>query len=399
MSKKPSSKGPLDGLKVLDLSRILAGPTATQLLGDMGADIVKVERPGTGDDTRTWGPPFVEDAEGKPTSESGYYLSANRNKRSLAVDITAPEGVGLLQRLASRADVLVENFKLGDLARRGLGYKDVSKVNPGIVYCSITGFGQTGPNAAKAGYDIIVQGYAGLMSITGAAGGEPQKVGVAIADLMTGMYAATAILAALNHRGKTGEGQHIDLALVDSLTATLINQGTNYLLSGEVPRTIGNAHPNIVPYQAFATADSHIIIAVGNDGQFRAFAEVLGRGELADDERYATNDARVGNREELVPVLAGIISGWSRDELLAECFARGVPAGPVHSIDEVFATEQAAARDMMVSMDYPVSGKGKVDLIGNPIRFSKTPVSYRHAPPSCDEHADEVVRDWLGEDG
>ena len=397
MVSKPTRTGPLAGLKVLDLTRILAGPSATQLFGDMGADVVKVERPGRGDDTRAWGPPFVMDADGNPTSESGYYLSANRNKRSLAIDITAPEGIETLHRMVAKADILIENFKKDGLAKYKLDYATLAQINPGLIYCSITGFGQTGPNAHRAGYDIMVQGYGGIMSITGPEGGEPYKVGVAICDLMTGMYATTAILAALNHRHASGKGQHIDLSLVDTQVAWLANQGANYLLSGTPPRAMGNAHPNIVPYQVFATAGSHIIIAVGNDTQFAAFAEVLGLGHLAQDDRFATNTSRLSNRDLIVPQLAEVIATWDRDDLLAECEKRGIPAGPVHSIDEVFATDQVKARDMVVSMDYPLSGKGKVDLIGNPIKFSETPVDYHLPPPRCGEHTDEILSDWLGE--
>ena len=397
MASSPTRTGPLVGLKVLDLTRILAGPSATQLLGDMGADVVKVERPGQGDDTRAWGPPFVMDADGNPTSESGYYLSANRNKRSLAIDITAPEGIATLHRMVAKADILIENFKKDGLAKYQLDYASLAKINPALIYCSITGFGQTGPNAHRAGYDIMVQGYGGIMSITGPEGGEPYKVGVAICDLMTGMYASTAILAALNHRHASGKGQYIDLSLVDTQVAWLANQGANYLLSGTPPRAMGNAHPNIVPYQVFATAGSHIIIAVGNDTQFAAFAEVLGLGHLAQDERFTTNTSRLSNRDLIVPKLAEVIATWDRDDLLAECEKRGIPAGPVHSIDEVFATDQVSARDMIVSMDYPLSGKGKVDLIGNPIRFSETPVDYHLPPPRCGEHNEEILSDWLGE--
>lgn len=389
--------GPLAGIKVLDLTRILAGPTATQLMGDMGADVVKVERPGKGDDTRAWGPPFVMDSDGNPTSESGYYLSANRNKRSLAIDITSAEGRDVLHRLVAKADILIENFKKDGLKKYGLDYATLAAINPGLIYCSITGFGQTGPNAHRAGYDIMVQGYGGIMSITGPEGGEPYKVGVAISDLMTGMYATTAILAALHHRHATGQGQHIDLALVDTQVAWLANQGANYLLSGEAPRAMGNAHPNIVPYQVFATKGSHIIIAVGNDTQFAGFAAILGQPELAADDRFATNTARLRHRDILVPLLAGVIAQWDRDELLAACEQQGIPAGPVHSIDEVFATDQVEAREMTVRMDYPLAASGAVELIGNPIKFSRTPVDYQRSPPRCGEHTDEVLEDWLGE--
>ena len=397
MTSSQQRSGPLAGLKVLDLTRVLAGPSATQLMGDMGADVVKVERPGQGDDTRAWGPPFVMDADGNRTTESGYYLSANRNKRSLAIDFTSDEGRQTLHRLVAKADILIENFKKDGLAKYGLDYATLSAINPGLIYCSITGFGQTGPNAHRAGYDIMVQGYGGIMSITGPEGGEPYKVGVAISDLMTGMYATTAILAALNHRHSSGKGQHIDLSLVDTQVAWLANQGANYLLSGQVPHAMGNAHPNIVPYQVFATSASHIIIAVGNDRQFADLVTVLGMPELATDERFAVNTSRLKNREVIIPILAEKIATWDRDELLSAFEERAIPAGPVHDIGEVFATDQVAARDMVVSMDYPLAGSGKVDLIGNPIKFSETPVDYTLPPPRCGEHSDEVLADWLGD--
>lgn len=395
MTALSKRSGPLAGLKVLDLTRILAGPSATQLLGDMGADVVKVERPGQGDDTRAWGPPFVMDGDGNKTSESGYYLSANRNKRSLAVDITSAEGQAVLHRLVAKADILVENFKKDGLAKYKLDYPTLAEINPGLIYCSITGFGHTGPNAHRAGYDLMVQGYGGIMSITGPEGGEPYKVGVAISDLMTGMYASTAILAALNHRHASGQGQHIDLSLVDTQVAWLANQGANYLLSGNTPKAMGNAHPNIVPYQVFATAGSHIIIAVGNDRQFGDLVDVLGQPQLASDERYATNTKRLEHREELIDLLAELISTWDRDALLSAFEKKAIPAGPVHDIGEVFATDQVKARDMVISMDYPLAGSGKVDLIGNPIKFSATPVDYHLPPPRCGEHSDEVLADWL----
>ncbi|XDZ64843.1 CaiB/BaiF CoA transferase family protein [Alphaproteobacteria bacterium LSUCC0684] len=393
----PANPGPLSGLRILDLTRILAGPTATQLLGDLGADVVKVERPGQGDDTRSWGPPYLNDAAGQPTTESGYYLAANRNKRSLALDITTDEGAATLQRLAAKADVLIENFKLGGLAKYGLGYEDLKAVNPGLIYCSITGFGQTGPNAHRAGYDIMVQGYGGYMSITGEKGGQPQKVGVAVADLITGMYSVTGILAALRHRDATGEGQHIDIALVDAQVSWLANVGVNYLLSGIVPAPMGNTHANIVPYQVFATADSHVIIAVGNDTQFAAFAAILGRADLAEDDRFRTNPDRLRHREVIVPLLEELIRQWKRDDLLKACEERGVPAGPVHNMADVFASDQVKARKMRISMPYEGAEHGTVDLIGNPLRLSATPVSYRHAPPRCGEHTDEVLADWLKE--
>lgn len=396
MTLKPT--GPLSDIKVLDLSRILAGPTATQLLGDLGADVVKIERPGSGDDTRSWGPPYVKDDAGNNTTESGYYLSANRNKRSLAVDITTEEGAELVRSLAKKADVFVENFKLGGLKKYGLSYDDLKAINPKLIYCSITGFGQTGPNAHRAGYDIMVQGYGGIMSITGPKNGEPYKVGIAIADVMTGMYAVTGVLAALRHRDKTGEGQHIDLALVDTHVSWLVNQGVNYLLNGEVPSSAGNGHPNIVPYQVFATSDGHIIIAVGNDSQFAAFAEILGVGEMANDPRFATNPKRLEHRDIIVPILEDAIEQFTRDDLLAQCESRGVPAGPVNRLDDVFNTDQVKSRDMVITMDYPHAGSGEVDLIGNPLKMSATPPNYRRPPPICGEHNDEVLADWLGDD-
>jgi len=391
----PANTGPLKGLRVLDLTRILAGPTATQLLGDLGADVVKIERPGQGDDTRTWGPPYLNDDKGQPTAESGYYLAANRNKRSLTIDFTTQEGAVTLRRLAAKADVLMENFKLGGLAKYGLGYEDLKEINPGLVYCSITGFGQTGPNAHRAGYDIMVQGYGGDMSITGEKGGQPQKVGVAVADLITGMYSVTGILAALRHRDATGEGQHIDIALVDSQVSWLVNVGVNYLLSGNVPAPAGNTHANIVPYQVFATADSHIIIAVGNDSQFAAFAGILGHPDLASDDRFRTNPSRLKHRQIIVPLLEELIGTWRRDDLLKACEEKGVPAGPVHDMADVFTSDQVRARDMKISMPYDGAETGAVDLIGNPLKLSATPVSYRRPPPRCGQHTEEVLEDWL----
>ena len=402
MTTSPNPKGPLDGplqgLKILDLSRILAGPTATQLMGDMGADVIKIERPGAGDDTRFWGPPYVTGQDGNPTTESGYYLSANRNKRSLAIDITTQDGADTIRKLAMKADVLIENFKKDGLKKYGLGYEDLAAINPRLIYCSITGFGQTGPNAHRAGYDIMIQGYGGIMSLTGPVDGEPYKVGVAIADIMTGMYATTGILAALRHRDQTGEGQYIDLALVDTQVSWLANQGVNHLLSGNVPKSSGNGHPNIVPYQVFPTADGYIIIAVGNDTQFAAFVDILGQADLAQDPRYTSNPLRLKNKAELLPQLEDLIQKFNRDDLLAECEKRGVPAGPVNDLGDVFTTDQVSAREMKIRMDYPDAQSGEIDLIGNPLKFSKTPVSYRHAPPKCGEHNDEILAEWLADD-
>ena len=395
MTNNTTATGPLNGVKILDLSRILAGPSATQLLGDLGADVVKVERPNGGDDTRKWGPPYVTDGDGNPTSESGYYLSTNRNKRSLAADIATAEGAALVQSLAAKADIVVENFKKDGLKKYGLDYETLSAINPKLIYCSITGFGQTGPNSHRPGYDLMIQGMGGIMSLTGPVGGQPHKVGVAVADIMTGMYAASGILAALHHRDKTGEGQYIDLALIDSQIAWLANQGVNYLLTGQVPQSLGNAHPNIVPYQVFQVKDGYIIIAVGNDGQFAELAAVLGHGEWGGDSRFATNPARLQNKDVLLALLADCTALWKRDELLQSCEARGIPAGPVNNLDDVFAMEQVAARDMLVKMPYSGAGAGEVKLLGNPLKFSATPVDYRYPPPKCGEHSEEILKDWL----
>jgi len=383
--------GPLKGLLVLDLTRVLAGPFMTQLLGDYGADVIKVERPGRGDDTRAWGPPFVRDAQGRETSESAYYLCANRNKRSIAVDMATPEGAGIIRDLAKKADVLVENFKPGGMAKFGLDHDSLRKINPRLVHCSISGYGQTGPNRDKPGYDLMAQGFGGLMSLTGEPGGEPMKTGVAIADIMCGMYAATAILAALRHRDASGEGQHIDIALADTQVAWLANQGLNYLTSGEVPQRRGNAHPNIVPYQVFACADGHVIVAVGNDAQFARLAAFLGMPELAADPRFATNAARLANREILIERLSRALEKMTRDDILAGLEALKVPAGPVNDLAEVFASGQVAARRMKISMPHPLAGNGRVELIGNPVKFSRTPVTYRRPPPLAGEHTEEIL--------
>ena len=386
--------GPLAGIKVLDMSRILAGPSSTQLLGDFGADVVKIERPGVGDDTRKWGPPYVKDSEGNDSSESAYYLAANRNKRSVGVDLSTPEGAALIKQLAAKADVLVENYKLGGLKKYGLDYEAIKAVNPSIIYCSITGFGQTGPNAHLSGYDLMAQGYGGIMSLTGEPDGTPMKVGVGIADVMCGMYAASAVLAALRHRDHTGEGQYIDVALVDSQIAWLINEGTNYLQSGEVPKRRGNQHPNIVPYQAFAAKDGHLLVAVGNDSQFKRFCDVIGTPALAEDPAFATNGARITNREALLPQIEMRMARMGKQELLDAMKSNNVPCGEINNLEEVFDSPQVAARGMRVKMDHPHS---EIELIGNPVKFSKTPVSYRKAPPLCGADTDEVIEDWLGE--
>ena len=379
--------GPLHGIRVLDLSRILAGPTATQLLGDYGADVIKVEKPGTGDDTRSWGPPFVKDADGKDTGESAYYLAANRNKRSIALDIATPEGAAEVKRLAATADVLVENFKVGGLAKFGLGYEDLRADFPGLIYCSITGYGQTGPNAAKPGYDLLAQGEGGIMSLTGG-GAEPMKVGVAVSDVVCGLYAVTAILAALHHRQKTGAGQWIDIGLLDTQVAWLVNQGTNYLTSGTEPPRLGNQHPNIVPYQVFAVSDGHVIVAVGNDSQFARFATLIGAPGLAEDARFATNSARLAHRGTLIPLIEGLVAGIAQADLLARMTEAKVPGGPINTLSQVFGSAQAEAREMVIEMDHAAGVP--VRLIGNPVKFSATPVSYRRAPPPCGADTAEI---------
>jgi crotonobetainyl-CoA:carnitine CoA-transferase CaiB-like acyl-CoA transferase len=389
------AQGPLAGLRVLDLSRVLAGPVATQLLGDLGADVVKVERPGTGDDTRAWGPPYLKGADGQDSSESAYFLSCNRNKRSLTIDLGKKEGHALVRDLAARADVLIENFKVGDMARFGLAYADLGPALPRLVYCSISGFGQTGPYAAQPGYDFLVQGMGGVMSITGEPDGEPMKVGVAVADVVCGLYASVAILAALRHREETGQGQHIDLGLLDTQVAWLMNQGMNCLVSGKPPGRLGNAHPNIVPYQVFAASDGYVIIAVGNDGQFRKFAACLGMPALGRDPDYASNAARVRNRDKLVPILEALIRAKARDHWLETLTAAGVPCGPVNDIGQVFADAQVLARGMRIVMPHPSADAGCVSLIGNPLKLSASPVEYRRAPPLLGQHTDEVLEEWL----
>ena len=390
--------GPLDGLRILDLTRILAGPTCTQLLGDLGADVIKIERPGAGDDTRAWGPPYVVDEDGRQTGESAFFLCANRNKRSVTIDLARPEGAALIRRLLEHCDVLIENFKFGGLAKYGLAYEELHKAFPCLVWCSITGFGQTGEYRHRAGYDVLVQGMGGIMSITGAPDGEPMKVAVGIADVMCGMYACTAILAALRHRDRGGQGQHIDLALLDTQVAWLINEGTNYLVSGEVPMRRGNAHPNVVPYQPFATADGHFILAAGNDAQFRRFADFAGHPEWADDERFATNPARSRNREVLCRKVEELTRTRTSRYWIDGLEKLGVPAGPVNDIAQVFDDPQVQHRGMRISMPHPSAASGHIDLIGNPVKFSTTPVAYRRPPPRLGEHTDQVLEELLGMD-
>lgn len=400
MKGDDSTMGALSHIRVLDLTRVLAGPWCAQTLADFGADVIKVERPGAGDDTRHWGPPYLKDADGADTAEAAYYLAANRNKRSVTVDIATPEGQRIVRELAAQSDVVLENYKVGQLKKYGLDYDALRAVKPDLVYCSVTGFGQTGPYAHRAGYDFIIQGIGGFMSITGerdgAPGGGPQKAGVAIADLATGLYSTIAVLAALAHRDRTGEGQYIDMALLDVQVALLANMNTNFLASGKPPVRWGNAHPNIVPYQTFQTRDGWIIVAVGNDGQFRKFVEAGGRPELADDERFATNPSRVRHRDTLVPILAEMVKARDKTDWIAALEAAGVPCGPINDLDEVFDNEQVVARGMQVSLPHPCGADAK--LVRNPIRMSATPPEARTAPPLLGAQTDDVLRDMLGYD-
>ncbi|ABI86843.1 L-carnitine dehydratase/bile acid-inducible protein F [Burkholderia ambifaria AMMD] len=400
MKGDDSTMGALSHIRVLDLTRVLAGPWCAQTLADFGADVIKIERPGAGDDTRHWGPPYLKDAAGADTAEAAYYLAANRNKRSVTVDIATPEGQQIVRELAAQSDVVLENYKVGQLAKYGLDYESLRAVKPDLVYCSVTGFGQTGPYAHRAGYDFIVQGIGGFMSITGERdsepGGGPQKAGVAIADLATGLYSTIAVLAALAHRDRTGEGQYIDMALLDVQVALLANMNTNFLASGKPPVRWGNAHPNIVPYQTFQTSDGWIIVAVGNDGQFRKFVEAGGRAELADDERFATNPSRVRHRDTLVPILAEMVKTRAKADWIGTLEAAGVPCGPINELDEVFDNEQVVARGMQVSLPHPCGAD--VKLVRNPIRMSATPPDARTAPPLLGAQTEAVLRDMLGYD-
>jgi len=389
--------GALSGVTVLDLSRVLAGPWCTQTLADLGANVIKVERPDSGDDTRAWGPPYLKTPEGTDSSEAAYFLGANRNKRSITVDIAHPDGQALIRKLAMQADVLVENFKVGDLARYGLDAQTLQALKPGLVVCSITGFGQTGPYRDRAGYDYAIQGMGGLMSVTGERddlpGGGPQKVGVAVADLFTGLYSTVAILAALRHRDLTGQGQVIDMALLDTQVAMLANLGANYLCTGKAPGRMGNAHANIVPYQVFETLDGHLILAVGNDKQFAKFCEIAGHPEWATDPRFLRNADRVRHRTELVPLIAEVLRQQPRQHWLGQLEAAKVPCGAINNLDEVFADPQVQARGMTVPMAHPLSDQ--LQLVANPIKLSATPVQYRRPPPLLGQHTDEL----LGEAG
>ncbi len=386
--------GALSHIRVLDLTRILAGPWCTQTLADLGADVIKIERPGQGDDTRQWGPPYARDAHGQDTTEAAYYLAVNRNKRSVTLDIATAEGQDLVRRLVAQCDVLVENFKVGDMQRYGLDHESLRREHPGLIYCSITGFGQTGPYAPRAGYDFIVQGMGGFMSVTGERDGQPgaspQKAGVAIADLFTGAHATIAILAALNHKERTGEGQHLDICLLDTQVAMMANMATNYLATGKPPTRWGNAHPNIVPYQVFKVADGWVIVACGNDSQFRKLTQVAGQPELADDPRFATNPARVRHRDQLVPLLEVLMQQRPRDEWIRLLEAVGVPCGPINDMADVFRDPQVLARDMRQELPHPTAGQ--VSVPGSALKLSATPVTYRSAPPLLGQHTQEVLQ-------
>ena len=392
------NEGALSGLLVLDLSRVLAGPWVGQTLADLGAEVIKVERPVSGDDTRSWGPPFLKNLNGESTSESAYFACANRNKKSLTVDITRPEGQDVIRRLAERADILIENFKVDGLKQYGLDYASLRKINPRLIYCSITGFGQTGPYASRAGYDFLIQAMGGLMSITGQKdtepGAGPQKVGVALTDILTGLYSTVGILAALSHRQRSGEGQWLDMALLDVQIASLANQASNYLVGGESPTRMGNAHPNIVPYQDFPTRDGYMVIAVGNDAQFSRLCLAAGHPDIATDPRYRTNKDRVQNRKELISQMNAFTVTRSTQEWISDLETVGVPCGPINNLEQVFADPHVKARQIHQQLEHP--SMGTVSSVASPIRLSETPVQYRMAPPLLGEHTHEVLCDLLG---
>lgn len=392
-----TTPGALDGLRVLDMSRVLAGPWAGQMLADLGADVIKIERPDQGDDTRKWGPPWLKDRDGRDTGDAAYFMCANRNKRSVAADLATEEGQQLIRSLALRADVLIENFKVGGLAQYGLDYESLRAINPKLIYCSISGFGQTGPYAKRPGYDFLIQGMGGLMSVTGRpdtdAGGGPMKVGVALTDVMTGLYASVGILAALAYRDRSGHGQHIDLALLDVQVASLANQASNYLVGGVVPQRLGNAHPNIVPYQDFPTSDGYMILAVGNDTQFERMCQTLGHPEWAEDPRFASNAGRVEHRQVLVPLISLETRQRTTQTWMAEMASAGVPCGPVNTIEQVFSDAQVRDRGMTVSLPHLLSEA--VTTVANPIHLSASPVTYRSAPPTIGQHTQQVMADWL----
>lgn len=398
MTGSSDTKGALDGLVVLDLTRILAGPTATQMLGDLGATVIKIENPKTGgDDTRGWGPNYARNEDGSASDLSAYFMAANRNKRSVAVDIATVEGQDIIRRLAARADVVVENFKPDGLVKYGLDHATLCAAHPGLVYCSISGFGQTGPNREKPGYDLMAQGFGGIMSITGAPDGGPTKVGVGIADVMCGMYATIGILTALHHRDKTGEGQHVELSLIDTQIAWLINEGLNYLTSGDLPERRGNAHPNIVPYDAFEVADGHFLLAIGNDSQFARFCDVVGLSELAENADFTTNLARINNRAALMEHLKPALLLWQKDALLKALSAVKVPAGPINTIAEALTSDQAQARGAVQQVPAQGIAGGTVSLLGNPLKFSATPVKFQCPPPRFGQDTDEVLATYLPE--
>ena len=386
--------GPLSHVKVLDLSRVLAGPWAGQNLADLGAEVIKVERPKVGDDSRAFGPPWVKDKSGKDTRDSAYFTSANRGKKSITVNISSPAGQEIVRALARGADVLIENYKFGDLARYGLGYDDLKALNPRLIYCSVTGFGQTGPYRERPGYDFMIQGMGGMMSVTGDAQGEPMRAGVPVADIITGMYASIAICAALAHRAETGRGQHLDLALLDSQIALLAYQNTNYFATGKPPSRIGNLHPNIVPYQPFRTADGEIIIACGNDNLYRKFCEAAGCPELASDARFATNGKRVENRVELTRLLQGIFAKRPTQDWLELLEAAGVPNGPINDVAQMFEEPQVKARGVRVELEHPAAGM--LPTVASPMRFSGTPLEHKLAPPLLGQHTEEILRERLG---
>ena len=398
MTKEDQNNGPLFGVRILDFTRILAGPTCTQLLGDYGADVIKVEKPGLGDDTRAWGPPYTLDTNGKATKESAYYLSANRNKRSLALDISNPKDVEVIKAIILQCDVFVENFKVGGLKKFGLDYASLKLIKPSLIYCSITGFGQTGPNAHKPGYDLLAQAFGGIMSLTGEPNGEPMKVGVGVADVVCGLYAATAILAALRQWDVSQNGQYIDISLADTQVSWLVNAGTNYLMSKKEQPRLGNAHPNIVPYQVFEASDGYLIVAAGNDAQFKRFCDILKRPDLADNDKFNKNIARIENRDELINILSREILKFKKKNLLEQMEKKSISGGMINSLSEVFSSEQVSAREMRIKIEQGDSIDGFVELIGNPVKFDKNPVTYRRPPPKCGEHNDEIIQELLGEE-
>lgn len=389
---------PLEHLRVLDLSRVLAGPMASQTLADLGAEVIKIERPGSGDDTRGWGPPFLtgDDADTQP--EAAYFLSTNRGKKSVTIDFTQPRGQELVQDIARHCDIVIENFKFGGLAKYGLDYESLCRVNPDLIYCSITGFGHTGPYRERVGYDFMIQGMSGLMSITGEPderpGGSPMKVGVAVSDVFTGLYSTIGILAALTHRDRTGEGQHIDMALLDSQVAVLVNQAMNYLSTGAPPTRLGNTHPNIVPYQVFATEDGHLILAVGNERQFQSFCDLAERPELVCDERFANNAARVAHRDEMTAVLEPVMRQKTTERWIDDLQAAGVPCGPINDIEQVFNDPQVRERGLVLELEHATVGK--VASVACPIRYSKTPLTYETPPPALGQHVEQVLTELLG---